>query len=336
MRRGVVLLAAVAGCGSSTEPPPLAPPPVRADVGATGATGATVPPPELTPSQATELREAANTLARGCDRDALDAVRGLQREVGDRPAVVGALKTAFGACQDPEALAELLARTTANDAPVRARLELGAAWVRAARYDDAVAVLEPLLESEGVASKAAWLTGFALFHAGDSERARPLLESARRHASKTVSDAWLLIGLCKLHAGEVEAATAELERGVEVVTEDPALWSALSRAYASGGRLEDAARASAHAREARETRNAELRSQMWLAARATQLRHAAAERDVEEVERVFEQMWPDAPRAVRVQMLGVRANVYAQSNLDGKAEADRTRARALQTERPSR
>lgn len=253
--------------------------------------------------------------------------------------MVDALKVAFGACQDPEALAELLARTTGDDAPVRARLELGAAWVRAARYEDAVAVLEPLLEREGGGSKAAWLTGFALFHAGDTERARPLLESARRHASMTVSDAWLLIGLCKLHAGEVEAATAEFERGVEVVTDDPALWSALSRAYASGGRFDDATRASERARAARDVRSAGLRTQMWLAARATQLRHAAAENDVEEVERVFEQMWPEAPREIRVQMLGVRARVYAQANLDTKAQADRTQARALQTNRrepPSR
>ena len=326
MRR-FALLAVVAACGSPTEPAEPAPPPPRADVGAPPE----VPPPELSPQQASELRTAANTLGRGCDRDALDVVRGLQREVGDRPAVVDALKVAFGACQDPEALAELLARTTAADAPVRARLELGAAWVRAARYEDAVAVLEPLLESEGDGSKAAWLTGFALFHAGDSERARPLLESARPHASKTVSDAWLLIGLCKLHAGEVEAATAEFERGVEVVTDDPALWSALSRAYTSGGRLDDAARASERAREARDARSAGLRTQMWLAARATALRHAAAENDVEEVERVFEQMWPDAPREIRVQMLAARAKVYAQANLDAKAEADRAQARALQT-----
>ena len=332
MRRLVVLLAGLAACDSPAEPAQPPPPaPTRVDVGAPARDD---PPAELTPQQTSELRAAAQTLGRGCDRDALDVARGLQRTVGDQPAVVETLKVAFAACQDPEALAELLARTTPDDAPLRARLELGAAWVRAARYQDAVDVLEPLLESEGEGSKAAWLTGFALFHAGDSERARPLLESARSHASKTVSDAWLLIGLCKLHTGETEAATAEFERGVEVVPDDPSLWSALSRAYAADGRHEDAARASRRAREVRDAKSAGLRTQMWLAARATQLRHAAAEGNVEDVERVFEQMWPDAPREIRVQMLNVRAKVYAQANLDAKAEADRAQARALQETAP--
>lgn len=329
MRRLVLLLAGVAACDSPAEHAQPAPAGPRVDAGAVEPRS-----PTLTAHDGAELAAAKATLQRGCDRDALDVVRSLQRTVGDHPAVVEGLRVAFEACQDPEALAELLARTTPAGAPVRARLELGAAWVRAARYADAVAVLEPLVEPEGERSKAAWLTGFALFHAGESERARPLLESARHHASKTVSDAWLLIGLCKLHAGEVDAAVAEFEGGVKVVPNDPALWSALSRAYRAGGRLEDATRASRRAREARDARSSELRTQMWLAARATQLRHAAAEGDVEEVERVFEQMWSDAPVDLRVQMLGLRARVYAQAGLGVKAEADRLRARALQADAP--
>lgn len=343
MRRLVAMLAVLTACDSPKEP-------AAAGVGRTPAPAATpdaepvapAPEPEtpaatpLTPEAEARIKAAAKTLTTtGCDADAFDDIRALQRIHGDPPLLIKAQQVAYKICEDPVAHAELLARTLPEDAGTDVRLQLGAAWLRAARYEDAVTVLEPLAESEGPTSKAAWLAGFGLFHAGESERARPLLESSRARAPKDRGDAWLLIGLCKLHDGDIEGATAEFEAGVEVVRDDPSLWSGLSRAYAAAGRTEDAERAEAKARKAHDARAVAERTQSRLAAHAKAFQRAAKAQDVAKVERTFDLLWEHAPDTLRLQLLQVRAGVYAKANLDDKANADRARAKALAAATPT-
>lgn len=331
MRWLFALLAVTTACDSPKEP-------AAAGAGRPPAPAVTRPSEDTT-SRAAEpltaqaharLEAATDTLkTAGCDPDAFDELRALQRAHGDPPPLIEAQQLAYEVCEDPLGLAELLARTLRADATADARLRVGAAWLRATRYEDALAVLEPLAASEGATSKAAWLAGFGLFHAGESSRARPLLESARAQAPAGRSDAWLLIGLCKLHDGDIEGATAEFEAGVEAVEGDPSLWSALSRAHAAGGRTEDATRARARARAAHDARALVERTQARLAAHAKALQRAAAAQDIDAVERTFDRMWPDAPTTLRLQLLQVRAGVYARAHLDDEADADRARAKAL-------
>lgn len=343
MRRLFALLAVTAACDSSREPaaagvgrpPPQAAQPIAEPPLDAAASQAPTPQP-LTPEAEARLEAAASTLkTAGCDADAFDEIRTLQRTHGDPPPLIEAQTVAYQVCEDPVANAELLARTLPDDATTDARLRVGAAWLRATRYDDALAVLEPLAQSEGPTSKAAWLAGFGLFHAGESSRARPLLESARAQAPKDRSDAWLLIGLCKLHDGDVDGATEEFEAGTQAVSDDPSVWSALSRAYAAADRTEDAARAEARARAAHDARALVERTQARLAANAKAFRRAAKARDIAAVERTFDRMWDDAPKTMRLQLLQVRAAVYAHANLDDKANADRARAKALAAATPT-
>ncbi|MCR9164210.1 MAG: tetratricopeptide repeat protein [Nannocystaceae bacterium] len=334
MRRFLAVAAVVAACDSSatTDAASGAPAPqVTPQTAPTARTEVGAPPTTPLDAEArARLRSATQTLqTSGCEGTAFDDIRALQRTHGDPPPLIEAQRLAYRVCEDPLADAALLARTLPPGATTQAKLRVGAAWLRAARYEEAVAVLEPLVESEGTSSKAAWLTGFGLFHAGASSRARPLLEAARGHAPAGRADAWLLIGLCKLHEGDLRGATAELEAGVEQVTDDPSLWSALSRAYAASGRVEDAARAKARALEANDARALAERTTMRLAANATAFKRAARAQDVAEVERIFERMWDDAPRKLRVQLLQARARVYANAALDDRADADRARAEAL-------
>lgn len=343
MRRLFALLAVTTACDSAKEPaaagvgrPPVQTAPPISEPSLDAAASESPTPQPLTPEAEARLETAASTLkTAGCDADAFDEIRALQRTHGDPPPLVEAQTVAYQVCEDPLANAELLARTLPDDATADARLRVGAAWLRATRYDDAIAVLEPLAQSEGPTSKAAWLAGFGLFHAGESNRARRLLESARAQAPEGRSDAWLLIGLCKLHDGDIEGATAELEAGVQAVSDDPSLWSALSRAYAAGDRTEDATRAEARARAAHDARALIERTQARLAANAKAFQRAAKARDVDAVERTFDRMWDDAPRKLRLQLLQVRAGVYAHANLEDKANADRARAKTLAAATPT-
>ncbi len=343
MRRLFALLAVTTACDSPKDPaatafgrPPAQAAPPISTASLDAAASDSVSPGPLTPQAEARLEAAASTLkAAGCDAEAFDEIRALQRTHGDPPPLIEAQTVAYQVCEDPLANAELLARTLPDDATADARLRVGAAWLRATRYDDALAVLEPLAQSEGPTSKAAWLAGFGLFHAGQSSRARPLLESARAQAPEGRADAWLLIGLCKLHDGDIEGAIAELEAGTQAVTDDPSLGAALSRAYAAGGRTEDATRAEAQARAAHDARARVERTQARLAANAKAFQRAAEAQDIDAVERTFDRMWDDAPKKLRLQLLQVRAGVYAHANLEDQANADRARAKALVATTPA-
>ncbi len=290
-------------------------------------------PPPLTPEATARVAALTGALSTGaCVPEATRELRALQRVHGDPEPLREALALALAACEDLSAAAELLARTLPPNASVHERLRLGAAWIRATRYAEAADVLEPLAASEGPTSKAAWLAGFALFHAGRAQEAGGLLESARAQAPTDRPDAWLLIGLVKLHAGDVVGATAELEAGTHAVPDSPSLWSALARAYQAAGRPDDAAHASARALQSHAAREQLERASMRLAARGSTLNAAAKSGDVVEVERVFDAMWPDAPPKVRIQLLEIRASVRDEAGRTDDAASDRARARALSEE----
>ena len=124
-------------------------------------------------------------------------------------------------------------------------------------------------------------------------------------------------------------ATDEFEAGTAVIADDPSLWSALARAYAASGREDDARRASDRAREAHDGRAQVERAQSRLAARAKALQTAAQAGDLDDVERRFDEIWPDAPPKLQVQMLQLRADVYARSGRPDEASADRAQATTL-------
>ena len=335
MRGLVATLVFVVACDAS-EGPPSDVQPRSAPAGVpVSAPNADAPTPEpalrpLEPEDRVRLATLTQAFERGrCDSDARRELRALREQHGEPAALSEALLHAAKACDDPASAAELLARALPDDATDGQRLELGAAWIRATRYEDAAEVLVPLANAMGTSSKAAWLAGFALFHAGRSEDALPLLEAARGTAPTDRPDAWLLIGLCKLHTGDTQGAIAELEAGTTAAAGAPSLWSALARAYAAAGRSLDAERARARARSSHKVRARREATQLRLSAQATALRDAVRRTDVGEVETLVEQMWGAATPDIRRQLLLARAKVYAASGNADAAATDRAQAEAL-------
>ncbi|MEM6294196.1 MAG: hypothetical protein AAGA54_23150 [Myxococcota bacterium] len=337
MRSTAVLLALAFAGACADEAPPEAPPP-PAVVAPTPAPGPAAEPtparaPALPPLGETEqarVRTLAETFAKGgCTDEPVQALRALTAVHGDQGPLRKAQLLMFEACQDAVGKAELLARTLPADADADARLQMGAAWIRAARYDEAVAVLRPLSVEQGPASKAAWLAGFATFHAGDPEAALPLLEGARAQAPTDRSDAWLLIGLSKLHAGDADGAVAEFEAGNAAVPGDRSMLQGLARGYAALGRTEDARTTTLAARAAHEGAAAKEQAAYRLSALATQLRTAHKDGDLETLEKTFDMMWPMAPTKLRAQMLAVRAAAYDRAGRPEDAAASRAQAQAL-------
>jgi thioredoxin-like negative regulator of GroEL len=342
VRRGLLMALTLVGACTSGPAPTPAPAQTRTQP-RTQAGEVSVAAGAVAPRPVVALDEAATAQIHGlagrfrggkvCDVEALAELEGLQARHGEPAEVREALLLAFSACDEPEGIARLLVRTLPVDASLDDRLRVGAAWIRAAHYEEAVEVLLPLAESEGPTSKAAWLAGFALFHAGDSERALPLLQSARAQASAPGgSDGPLLVGLAKLHSGDTEGAIAELEQGRTVDPDNVAILAGLARAYTAAGREAEAAEASQAARAANVRVAERERTNLRLSAYSTELKAAHAAGDVEEVERLFDEMWPTAPPPARQQMLLLRADAYERAGRSDDASASRTQAAEIRAE----
>ncbi len=333
MRSTAVLLALAFAGACADEVPAEAPPPPAATRPAPAPAFAPVEPPApppLSEVDAAHVQTLAATFAKGgCTDEPVAALRALTAAHGDQGPLRNAQLLMFEACEDTVGKAELLARTLPENAEPTERLQVGAAWIRAARYDDAVAVLQPLASQMGATSKAAWLAGFALFHAGDPDAALPLLEGARSQAPTGRTDAWLLIGLSKLHAGDAQGAVTEFEAGNAAVPGDRSMLQGLARAYAAVGRTEDAKATTAAARAAHESAAQKEQNAYRLSALASQLRAAHRDRDVDTLEKTFDTMWPMAPTKLRAQMLTLRAAAYDQAGRPEDAAASRAQAKSL-------
>ena len=202
-------------------------------------------PPQMSP----EDKGRAEALARHfgdqrgeliCVVHALRELRGLRQRFGTQPPLRASLLAAYLACDEKVAVAELLAQTLGDKPSVEPRLNLGFAWLRAVRYDDAALVLLPLAQELGPKTQAGWSAGYALAYGGKYEEALPWLEGARDiEDGPSAVDASALIGLCKLNMGDTAAAISELELGLESGPKHPPLLTLLSRAYTEAGRSED-------------------------------------------------------------------------------------------------
>lgn len=293
------------------------------------APGCPSPPPAPTPTpvaglsvaQQAEAQALGGRFAGSCDIAALARLRALRAEFGAPSPLREALLAAFDSCSAPVALAELLAETLPDEATALEKQQLGAAWIRAARYHEAAAVMLPLADSDSDPQNA-WLAGFALYHSGRDQQALPYLRRGRSRGAK--ADAALLIGLSLLRGGDVPGSLAELEAAAAESPDNASLHHALAQAYAAAGRDEDAAAAARKVGEAHRAAALLERTQTKLAALGNALNAAWANGDLVEAERIVDQMWADAPPPLRKQLLGFRAEIYKRTD----RPADEAGARA--------
>lgn len=276
-------------------------------------------PAPIDPTIAARATELTSRFRGGktCDVGALAELRELRRSHGVA-AVADALRVAFTTCGETDALASLAAETLPEGASDEQRLAVGAALIRAARYDEAVALLLPLASAAGAGTRAEWLAGFALFHAGRSEEALPMLERARAFAPGDGGDAFLLIGLGRLHAGDVEGAITELEAAREKAP-SPSSWSALARAYAAAGRDDEAKQATLQGLAVRVAAAEREGVQARLAAMSNEVDAAVGAARYADADALLERMLTIAPDDVRPKLVATREQIQRMATADGGA-----------------
>ncbi|MEM7152356.1 MAG: hypothetical protein AAF799_05905 [Myxococcota bacterium] len=339
----IVVAASLAAC--SNDPPQRTPPPAPAKAAAPAAAAAPAKDPgtaAASPTRPTPTPLSAEAQARvkalagafksgsTCNVQALAELRQLRETHGVPPLLGQALMLAFKACDEPVATAELHAELLPDNPSQEQRLKQGATWLRATRYDEAIEVLLPLANEAGADSKAAWLAGFALFHAGRTDEALPWLQGARTKVGKgNVTDAPLLIGLSQLHAGNIDAAITELEAGRAAAPEHPGLLGALARAYAAAGRTEDSTKTSEAARAANAKTAEKERQQLRLAAKSSALKQAMAAGRTDEADGLIDELLPHAPTKLKAQLLGLRVKIYTQAGRSADAAEAKLQLQAL-------
>lgn len=328
--RGITLVAAGwMGCSAD------APAPVSAPAGPQPTTNLPdLPAPVLSLPAAAQARLPA-LMARFkgvCDAEALDELRAMRTQYGATLELQQPLLLAFKTCEATDGLAELLAETLPQEPTERQRLELGAAWLRAARYPEAVEVLLPLAREiepeQGRDTKAAWLAGFALFHGGRTDEALPWLEGGRGK-SGNATDAPLLVGLSLLHAGEVDRAVKELEAGTAAAPGNRSLLAALARAYSAAGRTADAANASGQVRASSDAAASVERTQIQLAALAAALRAARTAGRSDDADKILDKMLVLAPANMKAKLLTARVQLYDGAGRTQDAATVRAQIAAL-------
>lgn len=269
------------------------------------------------------LREAIDP--RKCPADALSELTALAEEVGT-DALRGPLETAYRACGDDGALADLWLGLDPQPDRDRA-LQVGAALIRATRYDDAVAVLKPFV-SEPESTQLVWAYSLARATSGDLAGALPYLRASRAHSKG--SDAHVLIASALLDTGDAQAALEELERGETVEGAKPeSVYPLLARAYSAVGRNADAEEALEKARLAHEAILEREQIQYRLSAQSTALQRAWKAGRTEETARLVEAMWPHSPPAVRVMLQEYRIALHDKAGREREAEQARVTLREM-------
>ena len=258
-----------------------------------------------------------------CDVTAGDDLHDLRTRLGTS-AVRDALIVAFKACNARSALSDLLAETLPESPTDNQVIELGASYIRAARYGEAVEVLGPLAERQGAPSQTRWLSGFALLHAGDPDAALPHLIAGQAHAGGTGgSEALLLIGLAKLQRGEAEAAVPLLEQALAIEPGNVSALNVLTRALHAVGRTAEAQAAAKKTRALHAAAEERERVGSKLAALSTNLKLAWETQNFEDLERTIDRMWPQAPAGLRITLQEYRVEVFSRTGRPEEANAAR-------------
>jgi Flp pilus assembly protein TadD len=299
--RSLVLAVALLLPACAEPPTPAAPPTPSIASG----------PPPLPPADRSRLAALGTRLARECDTEALADLRALRERHGTVPELVTPLSQAYQSCNAPDALADLLAETLPDHASRSEIHRLAAAYIRAARYQDAATVLGPLAQTDPNDVQTLWLTGFSLYHAGKPTEALPLLTAGRTKGS--AADAGLLIGLATLDGGDVPGALLELESAAAAAPNNPSVHHALTRAYMTAGRTADATASANRTRELHAAlAEAEARGHR-LSTLGTALNEAWNSDRLDEAEEIINSMWTEAPPDLRQKLLGFRVELYRRT-----------------------
>jgi len=346
-----------AACGEADSPaPPPTPAPTardaRGEASTAGARAAHASPSDAQqPAAGSVLPDAGSHAAPG---RTLAAIRARAERYGFfEPEDVQALREAHGlhaqdaelrawlaralrSIEDWDALAALLlaeagsppaafdARRLADTAPRRA-LELASVLARAQRFDEAAALIAPLVEADDQDPERAWLDAYVAHALGEDERAAARLDAALPALLAAGRDeVRLLRGTLALRLGHAEAACEWLRPHVAAHPDDPAGHNALGQALAALGERAAAQAELALAEAAHAALGEREAQQLRLASQARALDAALEQGDHAASRALIANMLPQADVALAAQLSAILDDLPAEDRAAGDSPASPT------------
>jgi len=337
------LLPALAGCGATGEPDPpsadsAAP---NADAGhgprqAAGADtgsgleggGGEIGLPPVEPTADFETDPGGRAVLRGVQAeivrrytvsdDNLRALRNLHERWPDQPDVLETLKSALARREDWEGLAALYEAQPSLTSFERA--DLGKVLIRIGRFEEAVEILVPLADEVAVDADLSYHAALALYRTGDRQRAAGYLDRMwDGYIQHRMVQAIALRGQIFFDEGNLARARRVFEQALEI---DDSL--AAREAYDGLGRTLVALGEEEAAKEVFDTLDAmnasaaeyeQRRLEQFTKIRAVQT--AWEEGDMEETERLLDEVVPLAEDRFKPMLYTIAADVYRRT---GRAE----------------
>lgn len=328
----LLALALAAALGACAPPSPDGPGAAAPEAdGAPPTPGApTAPPVAANPTAAAMLAAVRERiLASGaCDDDCLGALRALWEAHPGDPTLRVALTNALIQRKDwtgIEAVVRSLPQPTDAD-----RVLLAKALTKLGRFDEASAILSPLVDARPDDADLAYNAAYADFHGNRPERAAEVLDRAWSALSGGGdANPPTLRAMIHLEAGEADRAAAVAEAVVARHPDFFPAWEVLARARGARGDEAGALEALARVDAINAATEVENARRMRLSAQATALKAAWTERDLGAAEALVEAMLPAADPALQRQLYEYAVAIYQATGRPEEAEAARAAAERL-------
>ncbi len=273
---------------------------------------------------------ASFRMGRRCVPEALARLRALRSTYGVHGYVGKALALAYRGCDDALAWAQLFAELAGPGGPADARLKLGAAWLEAHRPREALAVLRPLALEAGPTSRAAWLTGYALFELDAWDEAAVWLQGARQTVQDVRrSDAPIMLALVGVRSGALDEAERELDAAIEALPTSAPLHATRAYVLAAAGREGDARVAADAAVALARQDESRTRKALRAAMLGEAYGHAQRREADDEADRLFERWLTEVDTDQAQTLLTRRAAMLDATGRTRDAAAARARLRGL-------
>jgi hypothetical protein len=239
--------------------------------------------------------------------------------------------------QDWNALADLLNSIPAENRTSRDAQQLAAILVRAQRYEEAVALVEPMVDDTGRSTHldAAWLAAFSAYHTGNLARAGTILDANFEEliaAGKL--DAYVIRALVHFEFGELAQAETLLTTLVTSNDSHAAGHDALGRVLVARGDVEPGKR---HIERASELRHQITGAIHWrarcvrLAAMSQALDAAWNREDYDTCDRFIAEMLPQVSRDQQIVLYQYLAAVRRAQGRQEEAREAQLQSEQLST-----
>jgi len=323
-------LSAIGCAASSGSSPPNAPATAPATAAATASAPPAAQPVSADPTAAASLAAVRDAiLASGtCDTRCLDALRALWAAHPGDPDLRVTLTNALIQRQDWSGI-EAVIRSLPNPSDAD-RLLMAKAMIKLGRFDDAAAILQPLVDARPDDPDLAYNAAFADYYGNRHDQASAVLDRAwAALVAARDANAQTLRAMIHLDGGELDQAAAVAGAVVDQSPEFFPAWDVLGRARAAAGDEAGANEAFDRVAAIHAATSERDARQLRLSAQATALQAAWRDRDLAGAERLVDAMLPEADAALKHQLYEYAVAIYDATGRPAEAAAARDAAARL-------